>query len=650
LFAAILFAVVLLGVLGFNGMFHKNDRFRSQFMKSIIFILILTVLPLGILFGTFSAMGFASAFQLWFSLGTNMVMAIGYMGLMFWMMGRSRAEIHLPGVAPKKTWEQWVVADVVKEQAQTMVESLRDWKFYLDNGVDPANGALFFGPPGTGKTLGAQVIASECGLPTVIVSAANLNGPFVGMGMLIVLGLARKVKKLAKKYGGAVCFIDEIDAIGMSRQNMVGGGGGMMPGSHGLGMGMAGNGSNGALQSLLTVMSGAASGETWLLKKRKQWGLAKLDSKQVYRILWIAATNIELNALDPALTRAGRLGSQKLYIGYPSADLREQMFDLYLTNKPVADDVDPSKLVGVSRHMTGADIKEVCDAAGRTAIRRARKESVEVIIEPEDLFDDIYMKKRGQPRALPLDEVERWPTAVHEAGHAVCLVHFTPFGFLCDGATLRPTEDYLAAVFREKDDRELSSQFEEDYFRSVLIAMGSIAAEKLVLGQRSGGATSDLAQGMGVSLQMVGACGFGEKLTSVAPTGGQYHGELIRQAENILNAAEACAELVIENNRGAVEALAHALVDRVNLSGQEVIDIVKANGEAPFESVMEQCKVIMAEMKEKDKAERRENALLSAPGSFEAIQGEVQRYLSEWAEQQDRSRYELSAAADGEDA
>lgn len=607
MFVIILAGVLIAAVLLFNGLFQRNGQFRDQMLRSLVLLLLLTVIPAALLFGTVSFMGFSSAFSLWFELITNAVMAIGYMGLMFWMMGRSRAEIFKPGVAPKVTWDMWIVPDVVKERAQAMVESLKDWKFYLDHGVDPANGALFYGPPGTGKSLGAKAIASECGLPVVIVSAANLNGPFVGMGMLIVLSLARKVKKLAKAYGGAVCFIDEIDAIAMSRDGMVGGGGGMMPGARGLGFGMAGGMmSNGALQSLLTVMSGAASGESWLLRKRKEWGLAKKNKKQVHRILWIAATNIELDKLDAAITRSGRFGSQKLYIGYPSAEHREQMFDLYLDGKPVDEDVDTSKLISVSRHMTGADIKEVCDAAGRTAIRRARRDGDDdVVIHIEDLLDDIYMKKRGQPRAQALDPVEEWPTAVHEAGHAVALVHFTPFGFLCDGATLRPTEDYLAAVFRERDDRELSSQYEEDFYRSVLIAMGSIAAEKLVLGKRSGGATSDLNQGMSTAIQMVGICGFGERLTSMMATGGAPDGSIKRQAEDILNACEKVAEVLMETNREAIEALAHALIEKKNLSGPEVIEIVEAYGSANFESVMDEAKAIMAADKEKEKAEGR---------------------------------------------
>ena len=419
---AILFAVGLLALLGFNGMFQFNGRFRSQFLKSLIAIVILTIVPLAIFVGMLKALGTANAIQETFSLGTNMIMAVGYMGLMFWMMGRPRADISLLVLHPN-IGDEWIVAPVVKEQAQTMVESLSDWEFYMKTRWTLPTVPIFFGPPGTGKSLGAQVIASECGLPVVIVSAANLNGPFVGMGMLIVLSLARKVKKLSRKYGGAVCFIDEIDAIGMSRNGMVGGGG-TMPGAGGLGFGMAGGMSNGSLQSLLTVMSGAASGETWFLKKRKQWGLAKRDTKKIQRILWICATNIELNQLDSALTRSGRFGSQKLYIGYPSADLREQMFELYLKGKPVAADVDPALLVTVSSRMTGADIKEVCEAAGRSAIRRARRNgaSGEVVVNLDDLLDDIYMKKRGQPRALPLHEIELYPTAVHEAGHATCLV------------------------------------------------------------------------------------------------------------------------------------------------------------------------------------------------------------------------------------
>ena len=545
-------------------------------------------------------------------IGVTMIQAVFFslfqIFIMFWGMSRPQIEIYLPGDSDSELgWEDWIGPDSVKEEAQKMVASIANWDAYEANGSKPANGALFFGPPGTGKSLMARVIAAKSNMPVFIIDSSSLNGPFVAMGMLIVKSIARKIRKHAARYGGCVAFLDEVDAIGMARGGLIGGGGaatGMMGGMMGGGGGMGGNGT---LQTLLTEMSGAASGQTWMLRMKKRWGLAKNNAKQVRRILWIAATNVDIKLLDPALVRSGRFGSIKVYFDYPTETSREQLFRFYLRKKKVSPDVleNWAQLRTVSRFMTGADIEEICEAAGRTAVYQlSNGERPDALITFRDLWSQIRIKKFGHPKPIDLHPEERHPVATHEAGHGVALVDYPPTGILCGGATLRPTEDFVAAVLPEKVEENRMMMDEEDLYRDLLISVNSRAAEELILNNRYSGVTSDLQQAMSRALQMVEICGMGEKLTSMLATGGTPSASGIKEAEYMVNATFRFAKIYTAERREAVVALATALDERTDLTGPEVIDIVKSFGAPTHPFIKDEIRRIMAEMKEEDKQKK----------------------------------------------
>jgi cell division protease FtsH len=602
-------ATLIISVVAFlalTGLCAFNGRFCSRLFGTVWRLRYPAIILIALYFLMPMVLGASTANSIISMLPTmilQIVMALAFVvvqfGLMFYMMGNmNRPEVYLPGDSLNLDWSDWIGSEDVKRELQKAVASLKNWELYARYGTKPLNGMLLYGPPGTGKSLAAKVVASQAGMPVVIASSSSLNGPFMGMGMMLVRSLGRKVRKLSKKYGGAVVFLDEIDAIGASRGGLQGqGGGGFMPGMGFMGGGMGGNGT---LQTLLTVMSGAENGETFSLKMRKRWGLAKKTHKHTWRILWMAATNIQLDMLDPALTRSGRFGSLRLPINPPNDENRKDLFRLYLRKKHVAEDLEFDQLVQLSRGMTGADIEEVCEAAMRTIIFTEGERAM----TDEDLFIQIRMKKNGVPRSVPLHEKERWPIAVHEAGHGIGIVHYPPVGMLCSGATLRPTEDFLGAVMFEKVE-ELSMMMEEDCYRRVLIAVASRAAEEIILKDRSAGVGSDLNQAMGMALAMVEVYGMGERLTSAQAVGNGHIPDAIKQAEDMLEATLRVAKRMIAANAGAVDALAHALCEKIDLTGRQVIDIVKTNGEAPFESVADAVKAeletVRKERKEADK-------------------------------------------------
>ncbi|HEY9788104.1 MAG TPA: AAA family ATPase [Candidatus Obscuribacterales bacterium] len=597
-FTLLIVAAAILFLL--NALLHFNARFRRTFFRTAWKLKFFVITPFALwliltaLFGSESA-GQVMPMVLMLAMTLIQVLFFSFFQIfiMFYAMGRAQIDWTYPGDAEGDLdWNQWIGSEAVKKEAQKMVESIANWALYEKHGTKPANGALFYGPPGTGKSLLAKVIAAKANMPVAICASASLNGPFMAMGMLMVKQLGRKIRRNAEEYGGCIVFLDEIDAIGMARGGMAG-----MPGMPMMGGLMGGMGGNGTLQTLLTEMSGATNGETWTLKLRKRWGLAKRTTRKKWRILWIAATNLELDRLDQALIRSGRFGSIKIFIGNPTDQARRDLFALYLLKKTVADDIDYDQLVQLSRGMTGADIEEVCEAAARSVIYDRREK-----VTFEDLWTQIRLKKFGVPKAVPLHEEERWPIAVHEAGHGVAVVHFPQQGFLCSGATLRPTEEFLGAVMSEAVE-ERSLKMEEDVFRRILSAVSSRAAEELILDDRSAGVSSDLNQAMSMALAMVEHYGMGSRLTSAQATGGGHTRWAIEEAEQIVNATFELSKRLIAEHRQAVEALAQALVEKVDLTGPEVIAIVKGYGEPSFASVKDEVRDILGEMKEKAKLE-----------------------------------------------
>ncbi|MCL4543731.1 MAG: AAA family ATPase, partial [Chloroflexi bacterium] len=177
-------------------------------------------------------------------------------------------------------------------------------------GGEPTRGLLLYGPPGTGKSYLAQCISTEAGVPFGYCSSAGLQSMWMGMGSLTIKNLYRKAKKLARKYGACILFLDELDAIGQSRS-------GQSP-TMGIGMmGMGGN--NGIINELLMQLDPPPMDQSWRTRLRRRFGFQKGKVERV-PVLTIAATNL-VETLDPALLRPGRF-DRKLAVHLPNAEGR----------------------------------------------------------------------------------------------------------------------------------------------------------------------------------------------------------------------------------------------------------------------------------------------------------------------------------------
>ena len=275
----------------------------------------------------------------------------------------------------KVTFDDVAGADEEKEELAEIVRFLKEPSKYLELGARIPKGVLLVGPPGTGKTLLAKAVAGEAGVQFLSISGSDFVELYVGVGASRVRDLFAEAKKVAP----AVVFIDEIDAVGRQR---------------GAGLGGGHDEREQTLNQLLVEMDGFAANEG---------------------VVVLAATN-RRDILDPALLRPGRFDRQ-VYVGYPDIKGREEILDIYVRNKPLAEDVDLRKVARATHGFTGADLENLVNEAALNAAREDRK-----FINEQDLEGSVIKVIAGpEKRSRVVPEKERRLTAYHEAGHAVVI-------------------------------------------------------------------------------------------------------------------------------------------------------------------------------------------------------------------------------------
>jgi cell division protease FtsH len=366
----------------------------------------------------------------------------------FWYMSKGGVDTYMPDDIDTRFSDvkgQDAVLSRVKESLIFMEdpESIEARGGYVPGGI------LLWGPPGTGKTLLAQAVAGETAKPFVFVEPGAFNAMFMGVGILKVKGLYRRLRKLALRYGGVIVFFDEADSLGnRGALSQPGGGWSFEPGwaaasaCHGAayvseparsalvhgpsmygalpqreavvmgGMGMGGGGM-GTLQAMLAEMSGLTKPRGFVNRHvRRLLGL-KPKPPPKYRILHIFATNMP-GALDEAMLRPGRI--DRLYkVGYPQVEGRIATFRYYLAKvqHELADE-QIRKLATITPYATGASIKDMVNEALVIAIRDERE-----TITWSDIIQAKQLKEHGLPDDHEYIERERHSVAVHEASHAV---------------------------------------------------------------------------------------------------------------------------------------------------------------------------------------------------------------------------------------
>ena len=377
------------------------------------------------------------------------------------------AKVSTPG-EKKVTFQDVAGADEEKEELREIVEFLREPQKYLDLGAHIPKGVLLVGPPGTGKTLLAKAVAGEAGVQFLSISGSDFVEMYVGVGASRVRDLFQQ----AKKSTPAIIFIDEIDAVGRQRGSGLGGG-------H--------DEREQTLNQLLVEMDGFGSNEG---------------------VVVLAATN-RVDILDPALLRPGRFDRQ-VYVGLPDIKGREEILQVHAKNKPLAEDVDLKQIARGTAGFTGADLENLLNEAALLAGRRS-----ESFITMKDLQESIIKVIAGpEKHSRVIPERERRLTAYHEAGHAV-VMHALPDLDPVHQITIVPRGEAggMTIYLPDEDRSYLSRSYMLDRIAGLL---GGRAAEQLVLGDISTGASNDISRATQLARKMVGTYGMSEQLGNVA--------------------------------------------------------------------------------------------------------------------------------------
>ena len=374
----------------------------------------------------------------------------------------------IPEGDKKVTFKDVAGADEEKEELQEIVEFLRDPDKYLKLGAHIPKGVLLVGPPGTGKTLLAKAVAGEAGVKFLSISGSDFVEMYVGVG-------ASRVRDLfvqAKKDAPAIVFIDEIDAVGRQRGSGLGGG-------H--------DEREQTLNQLLVEMDGFGSNEG---------------------VVVLAATN-RVDILDPALLRPGRFDRQ-VYVGLPDIKGREEILKIHARNKPLAEDVDLGQVAKGTPGFTGADLENLLNEA---ALLTGRQDKAAI---DKACIDEAVIKVIAGPekhsRVIP--QQERKLTAYHEAGHAV-VMRALPQHDPVHQITIVP-RGQAGGMTISLPDEDRSYLSREYMIQQIVSLLGGRAAEQLMLGDISTGASNDIQRATSMARKMVGTYGMSAKLGTVA--------------------------------------------------------------------------------------------------------------------------------------
>jgi cell division protease FtsH len=484
---------------------------------------------------------------------------------MMWIMARPRIDWYMPGeTMDNLTWDDYVGNDEIRERVKDLMDFIRDPRKYTKHGAKIPKGILMLGPPGVGKTYLARIIANMAGIPIAICESSSMQSPFMAVGALMVKSLYKKLNKLAKSYGAAIVFFDEIDAIGMSRNGPNGGGG----------MGMSffggGMGGSGILNALLGCMDGINSTEGFFKRLARRYNL--VDKKKVParpNVITIGATNAPLQALDAALVREGRF-DWKIYVkAAGEAGLREQI-KYFLRKRPVAEDVDVERLISDFREETPVAVDAVFNSAIIRALREGRDK-----MTYRDIVLSLWDRNFGLPSPINLGEMDSKRVAYHEGGHAVAATLWPMTGWRCWGATIVPRGDALGMVM-SKPMEEVHTSTVEDLSRRLVLCLASRAVEENILGIKMNGFSGDLQSATAIAVAMISQFGMGEKMISFAALGQQTAPQVVEEAELIVLAHYELAKQLMRDNHDAVVAIAEKLLELKDQDGVQVQDIVKA--------------------------------------------------------------------------
>jgi cell division protease FtsH len=462
--------------------------------------------------------------------------------------GKSRAK-RMSVDSPKITFRDVAGTDEAVEELHEIKEFLENPKKFQALGARIPKGVLLYGPPGTGKTLLARAVAGEAGVPFFSISGSDFVEMFVGVGASRV----RDLFEQAKQNSPCIIFMDEIDAVGRHR---------------GAGLGGGHDEREQTLNQLLVEMDG-------------------FEAKD--NIIMIAATN-RPDILDPALLRPGRFDRQ-ITVDRPDRAGRRKILEVHTRGKPLAKLIELDALAGQTPGFTGADLANLVNEAALLAARTGKKEITQVELE-----EGIMRVVAGpEKKTRVMGEKERLITAYHEMGHAIVghyLEHSDPvhkISIISRGQALGytislPTEDKFLTTRAELTD-------------TMAMTLGGRAAEEIVFGEITTGASNDIEKVTATAKQMVMRFGMSEKLGPRVfghdhgqPFLGRefssepdYSDEIAREIDDeirrIVEEAHQTARSVLEENRDKLDLTSEILLRRETIEREQFIELLEGKTE-----------------------------------------------------------------------
>ena len=479
----------------------------------------------------------------------KMMEQMGGKNSMSFGMGKSNARVYVQS-SDGIRFSDVAGEDEAKENLAEIVDYLHNPKKYTDVGASMPKGVLLVGPPGTGKTMLAKAVAGEAGVPFFSMSGSEFVEMFVGMGASKV----RDLFKQAKEKAPCIVFIDEIDAIGQKRN---------------AGSGMGGNDEREqTLNQLLTEMDGFESNNG---------------------VIILAATN-RPESLDPALTRPGRF-DRRVPVELPDLAGREAILKVHARKIKTDGDVDFHTIARMAAGTSGAELANIINEAALRAVRAGR-----TVVTQADLEESIEVVIAGyQKKNAILSDQEKRVVAYHEIDHALVAALQTSSAPVQKITIIPRTSGALGYTMQvETADKNLLTK--EELENKIATLTGGRAAEEVVFGQITTGASNDIEQATKLARAMITRYGMNDEFDMVAfeTVNNQYLGgdtslacsaetqqAIDRKVVALVKAQHAKARQLLEEHRAALDRLAQYLYEKETITGEEFMQLLRQTGQIP---------------------------------------------------------------------
>lgn len=514
-------------------LYNSGAKFSGQIieqMSPILSFLLTWVLPIVIFIGIGQ----------WMS--KKMMDRAGGPNSMAFGMGKSNAKIYVKSSEGIR-FSDVAGEDEAKENLKEIVDYLHNPNKYKEVGAAMPKGILLVGPPGIGKTMLAKAVAGEANVPFFSMSGSEFVEMFVGMGAAKVRDLFRQAKEKAP----CIVFIDEIDAIGKKRDGQIGGN----------------DEREQTLNQLLTEMDGFEENSGVIL---------------------LAATN-RPESLDPALTRPGRF-DRRVPVELPDMKGREEILKVHARKIKVSDDADFGKVARMASGASGAELANIVNEAALRAVRSGRK-----VVTQADLEESIEVVIAGyQKKNAILTDKEKKIVACHEIGHALVAAmqsHSAPVQKI----TIVPRTSGALGYTMQVEEGEHYLMSKEEIENKIATLTGGRAAEELVFGSITTGASNDIEQATKLSRAMITRYGMSEEFDMVAmeTVTNQYLGgdtslacsaetqtQIDQQVVETVKKQHEKARRILSENRQKLDELADYLYEKETITGDEFMAILNA--------------------------------------------------------------------------